>query len=346
MSGSQEIEPENRAYVRNAIAPIGTDQGGELMTGGRMDEIIAKLSEPYYRTEYGAAYLGDALELIERVPDGRINLIMTSPPFALTKKKPYGNTKASQYVDWFKPFAREFWRVLTDDGSLVIHIGGSWDKGQPTRSLYHFELLFELCRPELENFKFYLAQDFYWFNPAKLPAPAEWVTIRRVRAKDAVDPIWWLSKSPFPKANNRRVLVPYSKAMLRLIEQGYNAGLRPSGHNISLKFQQDHGGAIPPNLLVISNTDSNEDYLTSCRSAKIAPHPARYPIALPEFFIKFLTEEGDVILDPFGGSNATGRAAENAKRYWLCFEKGKSYLDGSKFRFEPTMKPQMPLQLG
>jgi len=261
-----------------------------------MNEIIAKLPEPYYRTECGAAYLGDALELIKCVPDGQINLIMTSPPFALTKKKPYGNKDASQYIEWFKPFAREFWRILANDGSLVIHIGGSWNRKQPTRSLYHFDLLFHLCRPEQANFRFYLAQDFYWFNPAKLPAPAEWVTIRRVRAKDAVDPIWWLSKSTSPKADNRRVLAPYSRAMLRLLEQGYNAGLRPSGHNISLKFQQDHGGSIPPNLLAISNTDSNGNYLTSCRSANITPHPARYPIALPEFFIKFLTVEGDVIL--------------------------------------------------
>jgi DNA modification methylase len=305
-----------------------------------MTEVIAKLPTPYYKTTYGAAYLGDALEIIKNVPDGQINLIMTSPPFALNKKKPYGNKDASQYVEWFKPYAKEFWRVLSDDGSLVIHIGGSWERGQPTRSLYHFELLFELCRPEQASFKFYLAQDFYWFNPAKLPAPAEWVTIRRVRAKDAVDPIWWLSKSPFPKSDNRRVLAPYSKAMLRLIEQGYNAGLRPSGHNISLKFQKDHGGSIPPNLLAISNTDSNGDYLNSCRTSNIMPHPARYPIALPEFFIKFLTEEGDMVLDPFGGSNATGRAAENTKRHWLCFEKNQSYLDGSKFRFELASSPQ------
>jgi site-specific DNA-methyltransferase (cytosine-N4-specific) len=333
MSGYQETRPRNHAYVRNAIAPIGTDQGEELLIGRGMDEIIAKLPEPYYRTEYGAAYLGDALELIRHVPDSRINLIMTSPPFALTKKKPYGNTKATQYVDWFKPFAREFWRVLTDDGSLVIHIGGSWDKGQPTRSLYHFELLFELCRPEQEDFKFYLAQDFYWFNPAKLPAPAEWVTIRRVRAKDAVDPIWWLSKSPFPKANNRRVLTPYSKAMKKLLENGYNSGLRPSGHNISSTFQQDHGGAIPPNLLAISNTESNSDYLRSCRAAKLPAHPARYPVELPEFFIKFLTDEDDWVLDPFAGSNTTGQAAENNLRRWIAFEKDSLYLRGSMFRF-------------
>jgi site-specific DNA-methyltransferase (cytosine-N4-specific) len=299
-----------------------------------MSKLTSKLPKPYYKTRHGAAYVGDALELIKNIPDGKVSLIMTSPPFALKKKKSYGNEHASQYVEWFMPFAKEFWRVLATDGSLVIHIGGTWNRKQPTRSLYHFELLFELCRAEKVTHKFYLAQDFYWYNPAKLPSPAEWVTIRRVRAKDAVDPIWWLSKSPFPKADNRRVLAPYSKAMLRLIERGYNAGPRPSGHIISSKFQQNHGGSIPPNILTISNTNSNDEYLRSCRNSKITPHPARYPVPLPEFFIKFLTEEGDVVLDPFAGSNATGRAAENTKRTWLCFEKNQTYLEGSKFRFE------------
>lgn len=295
--------------------------------------ITVNLPKPYYETSYGLTYLGDALELIKNVPERSINLIMTSPPFALNKKKPYGNKEQSEYVEWFKPFAKEFWRILTNDGSLVIHIGGSWDKGRPTKSLYHFELLLDLCCTDDTNSGFYLAQDFYWFNPAKLPSPAEWVTIQRKRAKDAVDPIWWLSKSPNPKANNTNVLTPYSKAMKRLIEKGYNAGLRPSGHNISFKFQISHEGAIPPNLLAIANTESNSSYLRACRSCQIKPHPARYPIELPEFFIKFLTDTGDIILDPFSGSNATGRAAENLGRYWIGFERDENYLKGSKFRF-------------
>jgi len=334
MNGSQGVRTKNHVYVPNARAHIGIDQGNLITSGERMNEIRATLPEPNYRTEYGAAYLGDALELIKHVPDSQVNLIMTSPPFALTKKKPYGNKKASQYVEWFKPFAKEFWRVLSDDGSLVIHIGGAWNKGQPTRSLYHFELLLELCHNNDSGCRFYLAQDFYWFNSARLPAPAEWVTIRRIRVKDAVDPIWWLSKSPFPKADNRKVLNQYSKAMQQLLKRGYNAGPRPSGHNISLKFQQDLGGAIPPNLLAFANTESNSQYLRVCRECEIQPHPARYPVELPEFFIKFLTNEGDLVLDPFGGSNATGEAAEKAKRRWIYFEAHENYLKGSKFRFE------------
>ena len=297
-----------------------------------MTDIFESLPSPYYTTGYGAAYHGDALELSKRIPENSVDLIMTSPPFALNKKKPYGNVSSQEYVHWFRPFANEFHRVLTDDGSLVIHLGGSWERGRPTRSLYHLELLLDLCRNGERIF--YLAQDFYWFNPARLPSPVQWVTVKRVRLKDAVDPIWWLSKTPNPKANNRNVLAPYTKAMKRLLERGYNAGLRPSGHDISDKFNRDHGGAIPPNLLVIANTESNSDYLRLCREAKIRAHPARYPVELPEFFIKLLTDEGDIVLDPFAGSNATGQAAENTQRCWIAFEKERLYLTGSKFRFE------------
>jgi len=346
MNGYQETRPRSPLFALNAIARIGIDRRNVVVRKeGQMERTVVKLPEPYYRTEYGAAYLGDALELVKSIQDDSVNLIMTSPPFALNKKKPYGNKDSDQYVEWFRAFAKEFWRVLSDDGSLVIHIGGSWESGYPTRSLYHFELLLDLCRPEQSNSKFHLAQDFYWFNPAKLPAPAEWVTVHRIRVKDAVDPIWWLSKSPYPKADNRHVLAPYSKSMLRLLEKGYNAGLRPSGHNISLKFQSDHGGAIPPNLLAIANTESNGGYLKYCRSHNITPHPARYPVTLPEFFIKFLTDENDVVLDPFGGSNATGRAAENTKRHWICFEKEQSYLEGSKFRFKHTDESDLPAKM-
>jgi len=297
--------------------------------------IIQKLPHPYYTTEYGVAYHGDALELSKQIPDDSLSLIMTSPPFALNKKKPYGNVSSEKYIDWFRPFANEFHRILKEDGSLVIHIGGSWEKGRPTRSLYHLELLVDLCRNGTKMF--YLAQDFYWFNPARLPSPAEWVTVKRVRLKDAVDPIWWLSKVPNPKADNRNVLVPYSKAMKKLLKNGYNSGLRPSGHDISDKFQQNHGGAIPPNLLAISNTESNSEYLHSCRAANLPAHPARYPVELPDFFIRFLTDEDDWILDPFAGSNATGQAAEKNLRRWIAFEKEESYLQGSRFRF-PGLK--------
>lgn len=283
---------------------------------------------PYYWTEWGQAFLGDARDILAEVEAGSVNLIMTSPPYALKRKKAYGNVDDEEYVDWFMSFADLFYKVLAEDGSLVIVIGGTWRKGEPTRSVYHFQLLLDLCK------RFKLAQEFYCYNPARLPSPAEWVTVRRIRAKDAVDCVWWLSKTPFPKANNMNVLRPYSASMLELLEKGYKPKLRPSGHDISANFNHNRGGAIPPNLLQIANTESNSRYLVACRQNGIRPHPARYPVALPRFFIEFLTEPGDVVLDPFAGSNVTGEAAECLGRKWFAIELVEEYLKGSVLRFD------------
>lgn len=290
--------------------------------------------DPLYVTEFGAAYLGDSLSYLRQIESDSVDLIMTSPPFALKRKKEYGNVSDEAYVAWFIDFAREFKRVLKDQGSLVIDIGGTWVNGQATRSLYHFELVIALCK----TLNFHLAQEFYWYNPSKLPSPAEWVTVRRTRVKDAIDPVWWLSKTPEPKASNWRVLKPYSDSMRKLLDNGYKAKLRPSGHEISENFSRDNAGAIPPNLLILANTDSNSTYLRQCREHGIKPHPARFPHGLPEFFIKFLTEPGDLVIDPFAGSNITGEVAERLQRRWLAFELAPHYLEGSKYRFPSLHK--------
>jgi DNA modification methylase len=284
-------------------------------------------NDPFYYTNFGAAYCANSLKFMAGIPDSSINLIVTSPPYALVYKKEYGNADAQDYVNWFMPFAHEFYRILKDDGSLVIDIGGSWNKGTPTRSLYQFELLIALAK------KFHLAQEFYWYNPAKLPSPAEWVTVRRIRVKDSVETIWWMSKTEYPKANNRNVLKPYSEDMQRLLTNGYNAKKRPSGHNITDGFAKDNNGSIPPNLLNMGNNDSSSDYLKLCKEKGIKVHPARYPKELPEFFIKFLTDRNDIIFDPFCGSNVTGFAAECNKRRWISVDNVEEYLEGSKFRF-------------
>ena len=287
---------------------------------------------PYYCTKYGAAYLGDSLELIKIIPENSINLIITSPPFALTRKKEYGNESAEKYIEWFLPFANEFKRVLALDGSFVLDLGGAYLPGNPIRSIYQYELLVRLCK----EVGFYLAQEFYHYNPSRLPTPAEWVTIRRIRVKDSVNVVWWLSKTPLPKADNRKVLKPYSKSMKNLLEKGYKAKLRPSGHDISQKFQKDNKGAIPPNLLEIANTESNSTYMRRCKETGVKPHPARFPRGFAEFFIKFLTDEEDIVLDPFAGSNTTGFVAESLQRRWISFEINENYLVGSQYRFEDS----------
>ena len=297
--------------------------------------MILENLKPYFQTEKGKMFLMDSLEVIKAIPSNSVNLIMTSPPFGLVRKKEYGNVDADEYLDWFAPFAKEFHRILSENGSLVIDIGGAWNKGQPTRSLYHFKLVIMLC----EKFGFHLAQDYYWWNPSKLPTPAEWVNVRRVRVKDAINTVWWLSKTPYPKASNKRVLQPYSSSMEDLFKNGYTAKKRPSGHDISDKFANDNGGSIPPNLLAIPNTESNSSYIRYCKEKGLSPHPARFPSELPEYFVRMLTDEGDVVLDPFGGSCVTGEVCERLKRHWICCEMVEEYLQGAVGRFSTNMTP-------
>jgi DNA modification methylase len=283
---------------------------------------------PAYRTTLGATYLGDSVQLLAAMPSDSVDLVVTSPPYALHFQKEYGNVSKEVYVDWFRPFGKEILRVLKPSGSFVLNIGGSYNAGFPTRSMYHFHVLLMLC----EELGYHLAQECFWYNPAKLPSPAEWVNVRRIRIKDSVEHVWWLSKEPMPKADNRKVLTEYSADMRRLLTKGYRAKQRPSGHRITTKFA-DRGGSIPSNVLERGNNESNSRYIRLCVEKGLNPHPARFPSALPEFFIRFLTDPHDVVLDPFAGSNTTGAVAEHLVRRWLAFEIEPRYVQASRLRF-------------
>ncbi len=321
------------------------------------DNVEASLGrEPLYRTAQGAAFLGDSLGMLAQIPTGSINLVFTSPPYALHFKKEYGNAHKRDYVRWFIPFATQILRVLRDDGSFVLNIGGSYNEGRPTRSLYHFHLLIAL----VEEVGFHLAQECFWHNPAKMPMPAEWVTVRRIRIKDSVEYVWWLSKTPWPKASNVRVLKEYSPDMIRLSRRGVKPTVRPSGHVIRDSFDKlAAGGAIPPNvveselpealetsapetMLKFGNNAANDEYAKRSKELGLKMHPARFPAALPEFFIRLLTDQGDYVVDPFAGSNTTGVVAEGLRRRWIAMECVPKYLEASKVRFERSVSLDHP----
>ena len=285
-----------------------------------------------HKTKMGKMVLADSRDYLNTLPGGGVDLVMTSPPFALVVAKEYGNPAQEDYLDWFRPFASELRRVLAETGSLVIDVGGSWRPGLPVRSLWHLELPAMLVR----EFGFHLAQEFYWFNPCTVPGPVQWTNVQRMRVKSAVNCVWWLSRSPRPKADNRRVLTPYGAKMRADIARGTRKAQKsPSGHSVGSSFCRDNGGAIPPNLLQLPGREANRDYLARCRGAGLPTHPARFPAGLPEFFIKFLTDPGDLVLDPFAGSCVTGEVAEKLGRKWICVERVEQYLQGARFRFGP-----------
>lgn len=281
---------------------------------------------------------------------GKVQLLLTSPPFPLNNQKNYGNLEGNAYLEWFSALAPIFSSLLTEDGSLVIEIGNAWEKKRPVQSLLPLQALLSLVNHPQSELR--LIQQFICYNPARLPSPAAWVTINRWRAVDSYTNIWWLAKTDFPKADNKKVLRPYSKSMQKLLQRKkYNAGRRPSGHVISAEsFNTDHGGAIAhnffesealdpdrevrlPNTFSFANTISTDFHTMACRREKIVPHPAKMPVGLAAFFIQFLTDKDDLVLDPFAGSNTTGFMAELLGREWLGIEINQKYAREAWLRF-------------
>jgi DNA modification methylase len=305
----------------------------QRLARGRGSRLVAAAPPTeVYRTALGRSLVGRAEDLLPALPAGSVDLVMTSPPFALLREKAYGNLDQDDYVEWLVSFGPQVRRVLKDTGSFVLDLGGAYRRGLPVRSLYNYRVLLRLC----DEHGFHLAEEFFWHNPCKLPSPIEWVNKRKIRAKDSVNTVWWLSKTAQPQADVRKVLAEYSPRMRQLLadpEKFYSARPRPSGHDVSSNFARDNGGAIPSNLLQYPNTDSNSLYLRLCKRFGLAAHPARFPEALPEFFIRFLTGPGDRVFDLFAGSNATGWAAERLGRRWLAVDAARDYVVASAFRF-------------
>lgn len=340
---------------RNITSRTSDSSNGKKLKPRQPVVRLPNTRERAYTAKGGAYYVGDSIRLLQSPQFstllGKVQLILTSPPYPLNEKKSYGNFTGDQYLRWFKSLAPVLSSLLTDDGSIVIELGNSWEPGRPVQSLLPLQALLAFAKARGANLK--LIQQFVCYNPSRLPTPASWVTVNRIRTVDSFTHVWWLAKTDYPKADNSKVLRPYSSAMKSLIRRGsYNAGNRPSEHNISeTGFLVDRGGSIAhnmfelepmehsrqvrlPNAFSFSNTSSNDFFHRACRDHDITAHPARMPMGLASFFIEFLTDKGDFVLDPFGGSNTTGYAAAMAGRRWIAFDIQDDYVAQAKLRFE------------
>lgn len=313
--------------------------------------------------ESGKYYVGDSKKILKdsffHNMRGKIQLILTSPPFPLNQKKNYGNMTGEEYLEWFASLAPIFAEMLTCRGSIVIEMGNGWEPNRPVQSLLPLKSLMSFVENNEAGLR--LIQQFVCYNPSRLPSPAQWVTVNRIRTVDSFTNIWWMAKSDEPKADNSKVLRPYSNSMLKLLnKQNFNAGKRPSGHNISeTGFLRDCGGSIahnffelesmdskrkvrlpdPFNAFSLSNSTSNDFFTRTCKERRIKPHPARMHMALAAFFIQYLTDPGDWVLDPFAGSNTTGYASARLGRKWIAIDTREEYVEQSKIRFEdPVLK--------
>ncbi len=288
----------------------------------------------FYETSHGRAYNSEANTFLTseagRALAGQVNLILTSPPYPLAAPKAYGNKNGKEYTSELLEIFSAAIPLLAPDGSMVVEIGNAWEKGVPEMQTLPVETLLQI-KSELN---LALCQMFVWENPNKLPGPATWVNVKRVRVKDSFTHIWWYATTPNPKANNRNVLTPYKGGMERLLgSKKYNRGTRPSGHSVGEGFLVRNQGAIPSSVLSYTNSVEAKEYVDWCVQNDLPRHPARMPQKLAEFFINLTTEPGDLVFDPFGGSNTTGRVAQNLDRNWIVTEMSENYWHGSKGRF-------------
>lgn len=281
-------------------------------------------------TPEGCALWALAEDMASVVDHASVRLLLTSPPYPLRTRKAYGNHRGQEHVDWLCRIVEALLPVVMTDGSLVLNMGDVWNGGGPTVSTYQERLVVALE----DRLGLHLCQRLLWHNPSALPVPSNYVGVERVRLKNAVESVWWLSPSKRPYADNRAILEPYSDGMRALIDAGgAKRAKRPSGHaQREGSFSVDNGGSIAANIFRIPNT-GDQAYARACREAGLPVHPARMPIALAEKVIPFLSRPEEVVADPFGGSGTTALAAQRLGRRWITTEACREYVEGSRLRF-------------
>ncbi len=304
-----------------------TSQGRDMLQVIRPGYVVT-----VFETDAGVALWATAEAAAGVIQPASVNLIYVSPVYPISTAREYGGLKVPEWLDWMQHLGQLWHGLLQDDGSLMVNLGTVFTPGAPLESTYLERFVLQM----VDDLGWHLAGRHHWYNPLKLPSPMPWVVLKRKRVKPAVETIYWFSKNRDPKADNRRVLRPYSERALKgyIGKQG-EAMHRASGYSFGEKsWSKDNGGSIPPNLIIANGVPSQDDYRRRCREAALPAHPAAFPAALPEFGIKLTTEPGDLVYDPMAGSGTTAAVAEALGRRWLTSEQALAYIEGAALRHD------------
>ncbi len=300
-----------------------------------LDQIQPDVAVVGFSTELGIAILGTCDSVFSKI-DCPITLCLTSPPYPLAKARSYGNPSEAEYVDWIVRQLEPIVQNLVQGGSIALNItNDAFLPGMPARSLYRERLLLALH----DRLGLYKVDELVWANPSKPPGPVRWASIERCQLNVGWEPVYWLTNDPRAlRSDNRRVLQAHSERHLKLIAQGgeqrhgeYSDGayrLHPG------RFGNPTAGKIPRNVLTFGHACADQrQYKRAARAAGLPAHGAPMPLALASFLIEFMSEPGDLIVDPFGGSFTTAKAAELLGRRWLSTEIMVQYILGAAHRF-------------
>lgn len=289
-----------------------------------------------FSTGLGIAILGDCRQAFSALSGEPIHLTITSPPYPISKGRAYGTVAQSEYVDFVCAAIEPIVERLAKGGSIVLNIGNDvFESGSPARSLYQERLVLALH----DRLGLSLMDRLVWHNPSKPPGPVQWSSIKRYHLKGSYEPLLWLSNEPLSCfADNRRVLAPHSPRHERLLEAG-KVQIRSSAdgaHRVRANsFTTRPPGRIPDNVISLSHTCVGQNaYKSEARASGYEPHGAPFPESLVDMLVRYLTEEGMLVVDPFGGSQTTAAVCEKLRRRWISSEVVFDYVAGGLSRFK------------
>lgn len=300
-----------------------------------LHEAVAGVKLVAFSTALGVAVWGDCREVFDTL-DAPLMLCVTSPPYPVAKGRAYSAPDEAAYIDFIVRSLEPIVRHMAPEGSICLNISNDiFRRGTPARSMYCEELLLALR----DRLGLSLMDRLIWSNPSKAPGPVQWASVHRVQLNVAYEPIYWLAIDPLRvKADNRRVLEPHSERHLRLIAQGgerRDAAYTDGAYRVHPgRFGKRTHGRIPRNILTHGHRCADADaYRRDARRLGLPVHGAMQPLSIPDFLIRFLSEAGDVVVDPFGGRATTAMAAERLGRRWIVAERAIDYLRAGAERF-------------
>jgi DNA modification methylase len=251
---------------------------------------------------------GDCLDILPQLPAASVNLIVTSPPYADSRKRSYGGIHPDKYVEWFLPISSELKRVLKPDGTFILNIKEKATNGE--RHVYVIELILAMCKQG-----WLWTEEFVWHK--KNCYPGKWPN----RFRDAWERCLQFNKQKQFQMYQEAVMVPmgdWAKTRLRNLsetDRRRDESKAQSGFGKNVSNWVGREMAYPTNVLHLATETGNKN------------HSAAFPLELPKWFIRLFTQPGDLVLDPFIGSGTTAVAAHTLERCYLGIEIKGEYID-------------------
>lgn len=297
-----------------------------------------------FSTKLGIGIFGDSRWIFSQI-DTPITLVVTSPPYPIRNGRSYGRWIEDEIIDLIVGVMEPIVKNLVPGGSLMLNLGNDvFQSGMPSRTLYIEKLTLRLH----ECLGLSKCDTLIWHNPSKAPGPVQWANVERMQLSTGYEPILWMTNDPTRlKTDNRRVMQPISEAHQKLIDRGGEKRTRVNGDGTHTVRQGSFGrqvdGKIASNVIrqVHQSRHSNE-YRKLSREFGLPVHGAMFPYELAAFLVKFGSEVGDVIAEPFAGSFTTPKVCEDLGRPWIAGENVFEYTYGGALRFgnEAEINPQ------